>query len=149
MSCEKYNHLMTGYMDGEISPAECDQLEGHLRECDACRRQLDELVAIKEQLAMIKFKEPTDVESERYWRSVYNRLERGIGWILFSLGSIILLCYGGFLVVEELLRDPEVPVAIKAGVVALTVGGVALFVSLLRERLTVRKTDKYSQEVQR
>ena len=149
MSCEDYDQMMSGYIDGELSPAHRDQFERHVRDCDSCRQRLGELVAIKEQLTMIKFKEPTDAELDRYWGHVYNRLERGIGWILFSLGSIILLCYGGFLLVEELLGDPEVPIGIKVGIVALVVGGAALFVSLLRERLTTRKSDKYSQEIER
>jgi hypothetical protein len=141
--------MMTGYMDGELAPSDRERFETHLQECDRCQRQLRELVAIKEQLDMFKFKEPTDAESERYWRSVYNRLERGFGWILFSLGAIILLCYGGFLVLEEMLWDTEIPAMIKIGVVSLVVGGAALFVSLLRERLTTRKADRYSQEVER
>ena len=98
---------------------------------------------------MMKFKEPTDVELERYWHSVYNRLERGLGWVLFSLGAIIVLCYGGFKLVEEIVRDPGVAVLLKVGIVALVFGTVILFVSLLRERLAVVKVDRYSKEVER
>ena len=98
---------------------------------------------------MIKFKEPSDAELERYWRSVYNRLERGVAWILFSLGAIVVICWGAFLAIEEMIKDPAISIVLKVGVVALIVGGVVLFVSLVRERLTLRKTDKYSREVER
>lgn len=149
MSCEHYRQLTTGYVDGELSDAERRKLEDHLAACEACRRELDECTTIKEHLTMIKFKEPSDAELERYWHSVYNRLERGVAWILFSLGAIVLICWGAFLAIEEMINDPTVSIVLKVGVVAMIVGGVILFVSLLRERLTLRKTDKYSREVER
>ena len=98
---------------------------------------------------MIKFKEPSDAELERYWSRIYNRLERGVGWILFSLGAIVLICWGAFEAIEEMIQDPGISLALKVGVVALIVGGAILLVSAVRERLTVRKTDKYSREVER
>ena len=98
---------------------------------------------------MIHFKEPTDAELDRYWSSVYNRLERSLGWILFSLGAIVVLSWTAFLVLEELLGDPEISLLLKIGVVSLVIGLVVLFVSLVRERLTIRKTDKYSREIDR
>ncbi len=149
MNCDEFKPMLTGYVDGEL-PAELRAaLEQHLDGCEACKRELASLSRLKEELAMMKFKEPTDVELERYWHSVYNRLERGLGWVLFSLGAIIVLCYGGFKLVEEIVRDPGVAVLLKVGIVALVFGTVILFVSLLRERLAVVKVDRYSKEVER
>jgi predicted anti-sigma-YlaC factor YlaD len=149
MNCDDYRPWISGYVDEELAPQEREQLESHLQSCESCRRELEELVQFKEQLAMIQFNEPTDAELDRYWRSVYNRLERGLGWILFSLGTILLLCWGAFEVIEEMIRDPNVSMVVKIGVVALVVGLVVLFVSIARERLTIRQTDKYSREVER
>ena len=149
MSCQDHRQLLTGHIDGELSPQQDRRLKSHLDGCEACRRELEELAQIKEQLTMIKFEEPSDAELERYWSGIYNRLERGAGWILFSLGTIIVLCYGGFKLVEEIVRDPGISLLLKIGVVALIFGSVVLFVSLFRERLTLKKTDKYSREVER
>lgn len=149
MSCQHYRPLLTGYVDDELDDAQREQLERHLSACQACARELEELAAFKEHLAMLKFKEPSDAELERYWSRVYNRLERGVGWILFSLGSIILLSWGAFKLIEEMIHDPQITLWVKIGVVSLIVGIVVLFVSAVRERLTVRRTDKYSREVER
>jgi anti-sigma factor RsiW len=149
MSCEDYQELLTGYIDNELSDQQRQRLDGHLRTCQTCTRELEQLTAMKEELAMLKFKEPSDAELQRYWSSIYNRLERGVGWILFSLGAIVALCYGGVKLVEEMISDPEISLVLKIGVIALICGTVVLFVSLLRERLTLRKTDKYSREVER
>jgi len=149
MSCENYREWITGYVDDELPPPQREQLEDHLRACEACKRELEESLALKEHLTMIKFKEPSDAQLERYWSRIYNRLERGVGWILFSLGAIVLICWGAFEAIEEMIQDPGISLALKVGVVALIVGGAILLVSAVRERLTVRKTDKYSQEVER
>jgi len=149
MSCEQFEPLISAYVDGELPAEQSRQLEEHLAACERCTRELAEVRALKEQLAMMKFKEPTDAELRRYWSSIYNRLERGLGWMLFSAGAIILLCFGGFKLVEEIIRDEKVALAVKVGVVALVFGVVVLFVSVLRERLTVRRKDRYSREIER
>ena len=141
--------MISAYVDGELTPEQRERLESHLSACDACKRELAEVRALKKELDMIKFTEPTDEQLERYWSGVYNRLERGAGWVLFSIGAIVLLCYGGFKLVEQVVRDPAVAWWVKGGVLALVFGLAILFVSLLRERLAVRKVDKYSKEVER
>jgi len=51
--------------------------------------------------------------------------------------------YGGFKLVEELVKDPTVDIILKAGVVVLIAGLAILFVSVLRERIFFRKKDRY------
>ena len=149
MSCQEFKPMITGYLDGELSSDQAQRLQSHLSTCQDCTRELANLRDLKENLAMIKFKEPTDAELERYWKSIYNRLERGLAWILFSAGAIIVLCYGGFKLIEQVIKDPNIALLFKIGLTALVFGAVILFVSLLRERLTVRKVDKYSKEIER
>ena len=149
MSCDEFDRMAGAYLDGELSGEERRRFEEHLAACDACTRELAELKRLTEDLNMMRFKEPGDEELERYWAGVYNRLERGIGWVLLSVGAILTLCYGAFTVIEEMIRDPAISVILKVGVCALIAGLVVLFMSLLRERLVVRKVDRYSREVER
>jgi len=149
MNCQQCRPLIGAHLDGELAPGQAEAVASHLAGCEACRRERAELAALKENLGMIRFKEPTDAELERYWSSVYNRLERAAGWVLLSAGAILLGCWGAFKLVEQLVRDPHVALAVKIGVVALLFGLVVLVVSVLRERLTVRRSDRYSREVQR
>jgi anti-sigma factor RsiW len=149
MNCEDFKAMITAWVDGELPPERQELLQGHLAGCEGCRRELAEVRALKEELSMIRFSEPTDAELARYWKSVYNRLERGLAWILLSIGTIVLLCYGGFRLVEHLIRDPQIAWWVKGGVLAVVFGLAILAVSLLRERLAVGKVDKYSREVDR
>jgi predicted anti-sigma-YlaC factor YlaD len=149
MSCDQFNEWAGAYLDGELTEADRRRFEQHLATCEDCRREVADLRNLTEDLDMMRFKEPGDEELARYWSGVYNRLERGLGWILLSVGAILTLCYGALKAVEELVRDPTVSVILKVGVCALIAGVVVLFVSLLRERLVVRKVDRYSREVER
>ncbi len=149
MRCEEFQSLITGYLDGELSDEQRTALEIHLADCQGCQRELAEERELKAGLERVAFREPADDELERFWQSVYNRTERGLGWILFTVGAIALLSFGVIMLIGELFVDSEVSWIVKIGVVAVIAGAVLLFVSILRERLAVRKTDKYSKEVMR
>ena len=67
------------------------------------------------------------------------RLTRGIGRLLF-LGALILM---GGIGVYEFLTDPKVEMFWKVLISAFYLGLGALFVSVLRQRLIERKSDRY------
>ena len=91
----------------------------------------------------MKFKPFPEMFWDEYWENVYNRIERGLGWILFSLGAIILLSYGAYELLKEFFLNPKEPLIEKVGLGLLIVGFIVVFVSVLREKLMVRKIDKY------
>jgi anti-sigma factor RsiW len=149
MNCDDIRPLIAGYLDGELTPDERARVEEHVGSCPDCARELREQQALKEELDTMSFREPTDAELDRYWQSVYNRLERGVGWLMFTIGAAVVACYGAFILVEETVLDPSVALIFKIGIVALGLGTVVLFVSILRERLAVRRSDRYSSGVKR
>ena len=64
---------------------------------------------------------------------------RWIGLTLFFGGFLALVGYG----VYALLADTEAPAIVKFGVLALYGGLAVLGLLALRQRLIVRRTDKY------
>lgn len=75
----------------------------------------------------------------------FQRIERGIGWILLSIGAMILLFYGGYKMVEGLIQDAATPLLLKIGILAFLAGIAVLAASLLREQLFVRKRERYKE----
>jgi len=143
MTCHDYKNLMMGYLDNELELEQKKAFEEHLASCPECKSELEEFKRLKQITDEVSLVEPEDKIWEQYWSSIYNRIERGAGWILFSLAAILLLIYGGFKAIEEIVKDPTVDIILKTGLLALIAGLAILLVSVLREKLYFRKKDRY------
>jgi uncharacterized membrane protein SirB2 len=67
------------------------------------------------------------------------RLSRGIGWLLFFGGLLLIAGIG----IYEFVIDSSIGLTEKLLISAVYLGLAALFVSVLRQRLLERKSDKY------
>ena len=143
MNCERSHLLITGYLDGELNPEEQTELLEHLEHCPACEDELRQHRKLKEITVRMRFKEPEERVWELYWSNVYNRVERGVAWILLSLGAVLLLSYATYALLEEAFFDQGLSLVVRIGVVFLVVGFYALMASIIRERLAIRRSDRY------
>jgi len=143
MTCQNYKDLMMGYLDNELEDEQKRTFEEHLKSCQDCTRELEGFRKLGQITDGVTLMEPEDRIWEQYWTSIYNRIERGIGWILFSVAAILLMIYGGFKAIEEIIRDATIGLILKCGLLALIAGLAVLFVSVLRERLYFWKRDRY------
>jgi hypothetical protein len=143
MTCHDYKDLMMGYLDNELSAESRRRFEEHVAGCSECAEELKEFKRLKAITDEVTLVEPEDRMWQDYWSGVYNRIERGVGWIVFSVAAILLTVYGGFRAIEAIIRDPKVELLFKAGLLALLVGLAILFVSVLRERIYFWKRDRY------
>jgi len=143
MACEDYKDLIMGYLDNELEDEQRRAFEEHLAKCPECKGEVEEFRRLIDVTDEVVLAEPEDRIWQQYWSSIYNRIERGVGWILFSVAAILLLVYGGFKAIEEIIKDPTVGVILKAGLLTLIAGLAVLLVSVLRERLYLGKKDRY------
>jgi len=143
MACHDYKDLMMGYLDDELSDEQKRRFEEHLAGCLECAGELEEFKRLKAITDEVTLAEPEDRLWQDYWGGIYNRIERGVGWTVFSVAAILLTIYGGFRAIEEIIRDPHVELVFKVGLLALLAGLAILFVSVLRERIYFWKRDRY------
>ena len=143
MTCNDYKDLLMGYLDNELSDEQRQRFEEHLAGCPECASELEEFRKLKTITDEVTLVEPEDKMWQEYWDGIYNRIERSVGWIVFSVAAILLIIYGGFKMIEELIKDPTVGMILKVGLLALIVGLAILFVSVLRERLYFCQRDRY------
>lgn len=143
MTCPDYKVLMMGYLDNELSEQEKKKFTEHLDQCPDCQKELAEFKDLEQLADEMVLTEPADELWQQYWNNIYNRFERTLGWICLSIAAIVLLIYGGFKLIEKIVQDETVDCVLKVGLVALVVGLAILFVSVLRERLCLRKKDPY------
>ena len=143
MTCHDYKDLMMGYLDNELSNEQKRQFEEHLTGCSECKDELEEFRKLKAITDEVTLVEPEDRIWQDYWGGIYNRIERSVGWIVFSVAAILLIIYSGFKAIEKLIKDPDVETIFKIGLLALIVGLAILLVSVLRERLYFWQRDRY------
>ncbi|HGY56292.1 MAG TPA: hypothetical protein ENK44_11345 [Caldithrix abyssi] len=148
INCQQAQILIMGKIDGELPAEENRILDEHLAVCSKCKYEYERFVQLKKGTSEMKFEILPEVQWDAYWDQVYNKIERGIGWILFSIGFILVASFWGYQALEGFFMDPKQPTILKIGVGALTLGLIFLFVSVLREKLMVKKVDKY-RSVQR
>jgi hypothetical protein len=134
---------MMGYLDNELSDEQRRRFEEHLAGCPECADELEQFKKLKAITDEVTLAEPEDKIWQDYWSGVYNRIERGLGWIVFSVAAILLIICGGFKAIEEVIKDPNVEIIFKIGLLALITGLAILFVSVLRERIYFWKKDRY------
>ena len=145
MDHQKIKELISLYHEGELSAAEKRTVEEHMEHCAECRKEFEEMGEFEEVMGKMQLKKPQKEVWEVYWSAIYNRLERKIGWILLSIGAMILLFFGGYKAIEGIVRDPGISVLLKVGILAALGGVVVLLMSLLREQIFVHKRERYKE----
>lgn len=135
--------LMMGALDGELTPADQAEWESLLAADATLRQEFEDMKSLREATKSLAIKSPPDEIWTEYWTSVYQRLERGVGWVLVSVGAIVLLSYGVWRGVTKLMADTTLPWFAKAAVLFLGLGLVILLVSVIREKVFVGRHDPF------
>lgn len=133
------NELLSGYLDGELTQQKSQQVRLHLESCQLCTDNLESLRALRERMGQAGL---GDTNND-VWREMMDdttvKVSRGIGWFLFVGGLLIIAGIG----VVAFLTSSSLGAGEKLLVSAVYIGLGALFVSVLRQRLIERKTDRY------
>ncbi|GBD86426.1 hypothetical protein BMS3Abin03_00346 [bacterium BMS3Abin03] len=145
---ERFIVLIEKYFAKELSDKEKSELETLLNDNPKLKEEFEEQKRVKEVLTKMKLKNPSREVWDGYWMGVYNRIERGIAWILISIGAIIFFAYASIEAVNSFIKDTQTPPLVKIGIGILIFGILVLLFSLIREKFFITKRDKY-KEVQR
>ena len=132
-------------LDDELEPAESVEFERLLSDNPELRGEWDRLSKLQEVTANMRLRNAPEKMWDGYWNSVYSRLERGVAWILVSIGAIVLGSWGAWQFVQDLMADADLPTFVKWSILALIVGLVILLVSVLRHRIFVSQSDPYKE----
>ncbi len=143
MTCRDNKDLMMAYLDSELDDTQNKMLQEHLALCPQCSKELEEFKSLKSMTDNITLSVPEDQVWQRYWDNVYNRLERGMGWMFMSVAAICLGVFAGFKLIESIVTDPSVSLFLKVALLVLILGLSILLISIMRERLYFWKNDRY------
>lgn len=142
---EGVNRLMMASLDGEISGDEQRELDAILEAHPEIRKEYQMMSRVKEVTGAMTYDSPPEEVWDRYWTSVYNKFERGVGWILISIGTAVLLAYGSWRWLETVWGDTGLPLFIRIAILSVAAGLFVLTISVIREKLFTRKHDPYKE----
>jgi len=144
---ERTDQLMRA-LDGELDAAARAAFEARLADDPELREEWRRLSRAREATMGMKLRRPPEAVWDGYWTSVYSRAERGLGWILVSLGVIVVGGWAAWTWVGAVLADASLPLIVRLGMIAMFTGVVILAVSVVRHRINVLRTDPY-KDIQR
>ncbi len=144
---ERLRQLMMAEVDEEISPEARAELESELAADPDLPGKLETFRQLKEVTGTMTPIKPPREMWDGYWEDIYRRMERGIGWALASLGAVVVGSWALWNAVTSLIADSELPVLVRWSLLALLTGVMVLFVSVLRERLFMRKRENSYKDV--
>lgn len=144
---EHESMLLGKALEGVLEESEKLEFEQLLEKRPELREEYQSIKAVQEVTMALNFKKPPEETWDRYWGGVYARMERGIAWALISIGAAIVIAFTGYHVVLAFLQDNSSPLLLKLAIAALVFGGAILLVSVVREKLTLRKSDKYREVI--
>ncbi|MEJ2422635.1 MAG: zf-HC2 domain-containing protein [Acidobacteriota bacterium] len=64
-ACREMFERLSPYIDGELNPEMCEALEGHMADCEPCRRYLASLETTRDALREMGKKDPLSEEDKR------------------------------------------------------------------------------------
>ena len=145
---ERFIILIEKHFENELTGPETLEFESLLKSNNELKQEFEEQKRIKEVLRKMKLKNPSREVWDSYWMGIYNRVERGIAWVVISIGALIFFGYASYEVVNAFINDTHTPPLAKLGIALLIFGALILIFSLIREKIFTSKRDKY-KEVQR
>ena len=148
ISCKEMSLNIMALLDVELDDDQIGEVRKHLDTCKQCNEDYASIKKIKEVTGAMKFKKLPEFYWDDYWKHIYNRIERGLSWMFLSLGAIIILCFAGWEFLGTIIDDQNIHPLLKGGIFIFVTGIIILVVSILREKLMVRRVDKY-REVER
>jgi anti-sigma factor RsiW len=140
--CAAIGDLLSGYVDRELTQQQSQRVQIHLDTCAACSKLHGDLQNMKEQLRQLSYPISDEEMLAKLENDLFASGSRNLGWILLGAGALFA-SVAGTVALFMFLAAPGVPVLVKLFNGLLVLGGVALFVSVVRERLVTYRKDKY------
>lgn len=140
---EELEALISGYLDGELSPEQAAAVEARLETSAEFRREFERMRHLIQATSGFRFENPPEEVWDHFLDNVYNRVERRLGWLIFIMGILALTGYGLYHYFIDAWASPYVKVIVAAPVSGLAI----LLISVWRQRLAAAREDRYSRDV--
>ena len=139
---EKYRVLLSGFIDGELSPEEAMEVQEQLNRNEALREEYEALIKVSDSLEGVSFVEPQEEDLENLWRTPFSH------GVKVTAMTLIIGGYAFFILVGTALffsSENDMPFIFKLCFGAMALGGVILAYQVLRDRFISYSKDPYKE----
>ena len=130
--------MISGYLDGELTQRDEQKVRLHLEDCGRCRGLADDMRTLREATMTTEFNVPEDTQWDERPRSGLSGWFRSIGWLVAVVWAVGMTGWLSYLIATDSENWWEAALWF-----AFLAGGTLLFLSVLIDRLRVRRTDPY------
>lgn len=135
----EHEALMMAYVDDELQPEDRRRFESMMAADPGLAAEIADYQTMLELGRATAALEPTDRELRRFWSRFHNRAEWRLGWTLLLGGLAVLTCFGMY----ECVISDSLPTLVKVATLSVIAGGAILGFSILRQRRTQLRLDRY------
>ena len=138
-SHQHVEELLTGYIDAELTQQDSQRVAIHIEQCEECRKTYRELQQLQHAVHETRYPELEQEALDKMMNDMTSRTVQGVAWFALSAGLAMIIAFAVYAFwIETGMSWYE-----KLAMSLIWGGGIGLFVSVLRQRLIARKTDKY------
>lgn len=143
--CEDVAVQLSAYLDDELTQQTSQRIALHLKQCRQCDELYRELSAQRSELKQALLETPEVAELRQLEQEPGVRGLAFIGWGLFIFAALLLAALLSWQFIASLLSASGLVLWMQLASGLLYLGLFVLFLSVLRQRLIARKTDKYKK----
>jgi anti-sigma factor RsiW len=140
-NCEPINDKLSGYLDNELTQQESQRIALHIEQCDCCRQTYNELKALKNAVSHIDYADMEQEKLDDILNDMTTHRIQDASWVAIMIGCSII----AIILAYQFLAASSVPFIMKLLISLVSGGCIGLFISVLRHRLIISKTDKYNK----
>lgn len=137
--CQEVEEKLSGYIDGELTQQESQQIRIHIEGCEICQQIHSELLSLQKDIKTIHSDGGEEAALEKIMNDLGAQQTQQWGWMLVIIGSVLMVIYSlyGFIVDNGMTSFEKIMFSL------IGIGGILLFISVVRQRMSASKTDKY------
>jgi hypothetical protein len=139
--CEHVGEQLSGFLDGELSQQEAQRISVHLSQCASCSQTYEQLKQIQGAVSETFYPNMEQQKMHAVLQDLTSRRMFDFAWFAIVSGVLISIVFG----VYHFFLDSSIPLYGKIVMSLIWGGGIGLFLTVLRQRLIISKTDKYNK----
>ena len=139
--CEHVAEKLSGFLDNELSQQESQRVSVHLNQCADCASTFKQLQKIQGAVSDTHYPDLEQQKMQAILQDLTSRRMFDFAWFAMATGVLMLVVFG----VYHFWLDPSISLFEKLAISLIWGGGIGLFLTVLRQRLIISKTDKYSK----